>query len=185
MSTARLHQLVERLASLFRASLRQASTAHALKLVQLEALIYLSMANRYSDTASALTEYLGVTKGTVSETLKALERRGLLEKVPDPRDGRVVHCRPSERGRAIVADAYPAALLRGVGSEAAEASAEALTELLRALQRGHGFRSFGVCRTCRFFQPAGAAGRCGLTGERLSRIDVTRICREHEAPAET
>jgi len=180
VSSPRLHQLLERLSTVFRASLRQAATEHGLKLVQLEALVYLSSANRYSDTPAALTEYLGVTKGTVSQTLTALERRGLIEKVPDPDDARVRHCRPTAEGRAIVRASYPAAILDE--AEVDPAVEPALESLLRSLQHANGLRTFDVCHTCRFFQPRASGGVCGLTSERLTKRDVDRVCREHEEP---
>jgi len=181
VTTARLHQLLERLSTVFRASLRQAATEHGLKLVQLEALVYLSSANRYSDTPAALTDYLGVTKGTVSQTLTALERRGLIEKIADPDDARVRHCRPTAEGRAIARASYPAAIL-----DAADVDAQiepALESLLRSLQRANGLRTFGVCHTCRHFQPRATGGVCGLTSERLTGRDTGRLCREHDHPA--
>lgn len=182
MSPARLHQLTERLTSLFRASVRQTATAHGLKLVQLEALIYLSMANRYSDTPAALTEYLAVTKGTISQTLKALEKRGLIAKKADIQDGRVLHCQLTDEGQAVASDAYPAGLFRGLSRDDLAQAEPALEPLLRQLQAANGFRAFGQCSTCRFFQRRSRGGRCGLTGEDLSASDTKKICREHEAP---
>lgn len=181
MSSPRLHQLTERISSLFRASLRQAASTHGLKIVQLEALVYLSMANRYSDTPAALTEYLGVTKGTVSQTIKALERRGLLKKRPDANDGRVVRCRLTKQGRAVVDEAYPTALVRDLPKAPLAATTLALESFLQQLQRANDFQTFGVCRSCRFYQPKASGGRCGLTEEPLSARDSTLICREHEA----
>ena len=177
----RLHQLLERISSLFQASLRQTASAHGLKLVQLEALVYLSMANRYSDTPLSLAEYLGITKGTVSQTLKALERGGYVDKVRDEEDGRVVHCHLTESGRAVVREAYPTPLLELLPSTAAGDAVPVLEDLLRSLQLTGGLRTFGICHTCRHFQPKSRGGRCGLTQEHLSRGDVNRICREHAA----
>lgn len=42
---------------------------------QWEALRFVSRANRFSRTPAALAEYLGSTRGTVSQTLIALEKR--------------------------------------------------------------------------------------------------------------
>lgn len=181
MTSRRLHLLTERLSSVFRAGLRQVASRHGLKLVQLEALVYLSVANRYSDTPAALTEYLGVTKGTVSQTLKALERRGLIEKRADDDDGRIQHCSLTAPGRAIVGQAFPADGL-AADDEATGELADALEQLLRTLQRRNGYRTFGLCRTCRFFRPRSKGGVCGLTDEPLSKTDTTKICREHEDP---
>jgi MarR family transcriptional regulator, negative regulator of the multidrug operon emrRAB len=51
------------------------------------------------------------------------------------------------------------------------------------LQRANGSRTFGVCRSCRFFRRQRSGFECGLTGEPLSAADSAMICREHEPAA--
>ncbi len=176
-----VHDVLERLSTVLRASLRESASAHGLKLVQLEALIYLGRANRYSNTPVALTEYLGTTKGTVSQTLIALERRGLIEKVADERDGRVVRCVLTPAADRILADAYPAPVLQALDDEQAAETGAALAGLLTELQAARGNRSFGICHTCAHFGPRSRGGVCRLTGERLTTLDTRRLCREHQA----
>lgn len=153
--------------------------------MQLEALIFLSVANRYSDTAGAIAEYLGVTKGTASQTILALERRGLIAKAPDAVDGRVQHCHLTPAASRIVASTHPLGILAETKERDVAEAEKAAVELLRVLQRGRGFRTFGQCRTCAQFERRGTTSRCGLTGERLSREDSLRICREHQTPGRT
>lgn len=179
MGSTTLHTAIERIASLFRAGLRDVASAHGLKLVQLEALTYLSMANRYSDTPIGVAEYLGITKGSVSQTIKALEDRGLVEKVPDEVDGRLVHCRLTPAARDVVKRAYPAPMLEALPAGRSDDAALMLQRLLRALQEANGMRTFAQCRTCRLFEPKKRGGRCGLTHETLSSADSTLLCREH------
>ena len=176
---ARLHQLIEHTSSLFRAGLRQLAAKEGLKLVQLEALVYLSTANRYSDTAAGLTDYLGVTKGTVSQTLLALVGRELITRAQDEHDARVQHCRLTAAGRRIVQKAYPADLIEALPDDDAARYAAGLEGLLRGLQRAAGSRSFGRCASCAHFETEPRGHRCGLTGERLTKRDALRICREH------
>ena len=81
----------ERIAALIERIGRLLSTdAHAggLLPVQWEALRYLGRANRFSRTPAALTAYLGLTKGTVSQTVHVLEAKGLVTKQVDPADRR-------------------------------------------------------------------------------------------------
>jgi DNA-binding MarR family transcriptional regulator len=182
MSAHGLHSLIERIASVFRSSLREVASDHGLKLVQLEALVYLASANRYSDTAGALAEYLGLTKGTVSQTLKTLEARGLVIKRTDEEDARVVRRELTAEADDIVRQAYPAPLLDGLDEGLTEEMRLALERLLRSLQHVNEMRTFGECQTCRFFQPRARGGRCGLTEEALSTVDMRRLCREHEPP---
>ncbi len=70
--------------------------------VQLSALRYLSICNHYSDTVMGVTDYLGLTKGTVSQSLKALEERQWIYKEPDLQDKRIVHLKPTAAGLAVV-----------------------------------------------------------------------------------
>lgn len=184
MTTEQLHATLERLCILLRAEARTHGVVHGLFPVQLEALHYLAQCNRYSDTVQAVTEFLGQTKGTVSQTIKALETRGLVGKQPDAIDRRRVHIRPTRLGQALLAEVVPppslASALKGLPARQAERLTAALQDLLRSVQDHNGLRSFGVCRTCRFNQPLPDGMRCGLTGETLSDADAELICREHE-----
>lgn len=69
MAVDRLYALLERIGNLLRAEERAAGLRHGPQPVHLQALRYVQSCNRYSNTPAALTEYLGLTKGTVSQTL--------------------------------------------------------------------------------------------------------------------
>src|SRR5438046_10143253 len=90
-----------------RTELRKSGSDEALQPVQLQALIYLSKANRYSNTPQALAQYLGLTKGTVSQTLLLLDRRGLIERFEDDIDRRVVRLRLSSAGERLLSEVEP------------------------------------------------------------------------------
>lgn len=166
-----------------RADLREVGTRHGLKLAQVEALTYLAMANRYSDTPIGLTEYLGVTKGTVSQTLIALEKKGFVDKVPDERDRRIVHCHLTAAGKAVAREAMPAGALRQLDDDSCAEAAAALRTLLGQVQRANEGRAFGVCETCAHFRREARGFRCGLTHEPLTRPESLQLCREHTGDA--
>ncbi|MNO71498.1 HTH-type transcriptional repressor NicR [compost metagenome] len=177
-----LYDYLERLTSLMRAWAREQPLMADLQPIQLSALSYLARCNRYSNTPLGVTDFLGLTKGTVSQSLKALEAKGLIEKRPDPNDRRSVHLQLTAEGRQLVDALVPPAFLQ----EAAAAMGEQgkrlevlLDTLLRTIQRQQDVQRFGLCRTCRFHQPGAAGATCGLTGEPLSRIEAELICREH------
>src|SRR5262249_51223226 len=67
---------LERIARLTRA----AEHGDQLNPAQRETLRYLSKCNRFSNSPGAITQYLGATKGTISQTVKALERKGHIDK---------------------------------------------------------------------------------------------------------
>ena len=55
-------------------------------------------------TQTALAEHLGVQPATVTNALKRLERKGLVERTPDATDQRVSRVFPTTEGRAIQSD---------------------------------------------------------------------------------
>lgn len=176
---------LERLASLLRNECRQLLLEDGLQPVQFEVLHYLSICNRYSDTPMAVTEYLGQTKGTVSQTLKVLEKKGLIEKVADTKDKRVSHMKLTINGRQLIEKVTPfpnleIALTQLDQKQQANLS-QSVVELLATLQFANGFRSFGQCRQCRHnIHLKGDQFLCGLTNESLRVDETTLICREHE-----
>ncbi|MFN7589640.1 MAG: hypothetical protein ACK5UQ_14260 [Planctomycetota bacterium] len=103
--------------------------------------------------------------------------------VGEPGGGGRVRLRPTAKGKRLLAQLPGELLQDALPSAAATADlAEALTALLRAMQRGAGGRSFGVCRTCRHFRSEDGGARCGLTGEPLPTEQTERLCREHAFP---
>ncbi|MEM7123896.1 MAG: MarR family transcriptional regulator [Pseudomonadota bacterium] len=178
-------QILDRLSRV----LQNEGHAEGLKPAQWEALRYLSRANRFSRTPSALTAYLGITKGTVSQSLNALERKGLIKKTADPGDRRQVRMDLTAKGTRLLArDPLTATTEAASSLSAAERQAVAtgLEELLRRILLERDGRAFGVCRTCRYFRkndPNGAPHRCDLLDEKLSANDSERICLEQELAA--
>ena len=187
-SARTLLELVSCLGRVIHEEERGHALSAGLQPVHLTALSYLRDANRYSNTPHALTEFLGSTKGTVSQSLLLLYRKGLVEREADPKDGRVVRLRLSAAGekllRGAALDARWESAAGALSPEDAALASQALATVLRSLQRGRGGRTFGVCITCALFTRVGARSfRCGLTGESLSQSDSTKICREHMLPA--
>ena len=174
--------LLERLSRI----LQNEAHASGLRPTQWEALRYLARANRFSRSPSAVTAYLGVTKGTVSQTLNALERKGLVRKRAAPGDRRNLMVEVTRAGRELLARdpveavSTAAARLSAVERRALSAALESL--LAEALRR-RGGRPFGLCRSCRFFQRRakdGAPHRCALLEVPLSGEDSEQICIEQE-----
>jgi DNA-binding MarR family transcriptional regulator len=183
MSADRLHHAIERLGYLLRADGRHANGgASVLQPVQRAALEYLARCNRYSDTPAAVTEFLRLTKGTVSQTLGVLARRGLIARRTDDLDRRVVHLTLTPAGRRLAARPHRVwrNACQSLGAQQIAQSDTALARLLRAVERAAASRSFGDCHDCRLLRTgAGGHYRCGLTGEDLTAAETRQICREH------
>lgn len=183
MESTRELELLERISTLLRSEARQAARREGLQPVQVDVVVYLGRCNRYSDTPAAVAEYLGLTKGTASQSILRLEEKGLIERVKDENDGRVSHLGLTADGRRVAATTWKrplAAALREVGDQRGEL-AEHLEGALGALQQNTQSKSFATCPTCRHLEQHGARSfRCGLTQEDLTAKDRTLICCAHE-----
>ena len=79
------------MAALIRSEERKKCTELRLQLIHFEVLNYLSQSNKYTDTPAATASYFGMTRGTVSQSLIVLEKKGYLEKHKDESDKRIIH----------------------------------------------------------------------------------------------
>jgi DNA-binding MarR family transcriptional regulator len=152
---------------------------------QWETLRYLARANRYSRTPTALADYLGTTKGTASQTVRALEAKGYIERVKRSCDRRSVWLELTGTGQRVLARDPMGRLEHAASSLPPELGgllADSLSNLLRGLKSDCGGREFGVCAQCGHLDPsADGAARCGLTGDAIATEDRTRICVEFRA----
>lgn len=157
---------------------------------QWEALRYLSRANRYSRTPSAIAEYLGTTKGTASQTLNALEAKGLVRRMRAKRDRRSLEVEITEPGVDLLKeDPFAKFDQASVGEEAGdgEVLVTGLRNLLRDMRLQQGLPEFGICKTCCHLGECDQSSSktdscsCGLTGEILSVSDTSRLCINHSS----
>lgn len=169
---------------------RELQFADGLNPAQWEALRFLAQANKYSRSPTALADYLGATKGTVSQTLIALESKGLITRCKKTEDRRQVDLCLTDAGQAMLGKDPMQTLEQATLEIADELGAEmvkGLSRLLHDLQTRNQINEFGVCQDCSLFcvnsQAALAAldvkpeaGTCGNTGETIDTAEKTKIC---------
>jgi DNA-binding MarR family transcriptional regulator len=169
---------LERLARLMRA----ADFGDGLNPAQWEALRYLARANRFSNSPGALTRYLGATKGTVSQTVKSLERKSLIAKSGRADEKRSVALGLTDKGRGTLArDPWRVLLdqVEDLGGKTQRRMAKGLAALLDAEIARGGHPSFGSCPDCRFFAEDGEVFHCTLFDAPLTGPETSLICVAH------
>lgn len=160
--------------------------AHGLNPAQWDALRYVARANKYSRTPGALAQFLGTTKGTASQTINALEKKGLLTRRADPEDKRVRRIVLSEAGKALIARDPLNCLdlaVRKLPPEVAGVITEGLGQISGALQGECGGNDVGVCFQCGHFGgPTGDGGaRCGLKQADMPLAEANKLCVNFQA----
>jgi MarR family transcriptional regulator, negative regulator of the multidrug operon emrRAB len=183
MEKAPIFDVIERMSALIRSEERKKCTEFGLQSVHLQALDYLSKCNKYSDTPAALSNYLGMTRGTVSQTLALLEKKGYLKKTTDNLDRRVIHLSLLLEGQLLLKKARLTELYKHafdlLDEIALERYGETLITILSALQKSNNSHTFGLCKTCQYFTLLEDGLFCGLTKESLTADDSEKICQEH------
>lgn len=178
--------LLERIAALIHQTVREDAARHDLLPIHLQVLSYLARANLYSDIPVAVAEYFGISRGSVSQTIAVLERKGLIERHSEVRNRKRVHLKLTDRGHEVLEESWARRLDRIL---AAQPTADVKTldaglrGLLRTLQAENGQQAFGICHQCQYFLKESGGYRCGLTSEVLEREQTDRLCREWTTPA--
>jgi DNA-binding MarR family transcriptional regulator len=185
----RLRDGLERIAAVIRAD--QWSSAHTLGLnpTQVNILALLSGRNdpvRVKDIA----HHLGVSAPTATDSIAALERKGLVDKAILTGDARAVAILIRTEGRTLLQAA-------GMAASASNAALAALTEadqtkllallvkLIRHLQQVGALPAQRLCVTCRHFRPnlypdAANPHHCAFVNAAFGNRDLRIDCGEHE-----
>ena len=155
--------------------------AEGLNPAQWEALRFLSRANCFSRTPSGLATFLGTTKGTVSQTLIALESKGYVARQRDAGDRRVTHLQLTDAGQAVLAKDPMVCLdkvVAGLPGGDSSALMGTLAKLADALEGKNGWCKLGSCGQCSASEGETADGghRCGLKGVDVPADEAQRMC---------
>ena len=173
-----LRALIERVARLVSAE----AWRGPLNPTQQAALDYLSRANRFSRAPSHVADYLCATRGTVSQTLKALERKGFIKAVPSQSDKRRMSYDVTRQGHELLAQMQDLNLVLDAMTQGQQARlADGLRAMLRALMERRNGQSFGICKTCRHHRSHEDGAFCALLDLPLAPPEIEQICHEHAA----
>ena len=185
MPTSSTLDLIERIGQLIRFEQREIGIRDELHPIHIQVMQYLNKCNRYSDTPLALTQYLGSTKGTISQSILVLERKQLLKKIADEKDKRMVHLKLTLKAKKLLKKIDELILSKNLmnqySKDVQDTVDNTLQSILRDMQLRNNNRTFGQCSSCRFFlKEKGDKFRCGLTKEPLKLEETFKICLEHE-----
>lgn len=140
---------------------------------------------------SALAQRLNVTQPTASDAVATLERKGLIEKLADPDDGRALILRPTRSGRAL-ARRWPlsfGAIIDTLAPADQVLLLGIVTRSIEALQSRGAISPQRMCLSCRYFargvhRDAARPHHCRFIDAPLGEGDLRVDCPDHEgAPA--
>jgi DNA-binding MarR family transcriptional regulator len=157
----RLRDGLERVAAALRADEWSALESAPLNPTQAQILGFLC--GRDGARVGVIARHLGVSQPTATDSLAALERKGLTARRADPRDARAVEVVPTAAGAALVADldAQETTTDRALATLTEPEQRDFLAmliKIIRALQTEGAIPPQRLCVTCRYFRPNAHSG---------------------------
>ena len=168
---------IERLGRLARAAQHE----EGMKPVQWEVLRYLSRARKQSRNPGALADFLSSTRGTVSQTLIALEKKGLIKRLNCGSDGRAKRLELTPAAHEMLTR-DPMEKFTIAVSELGEATVllESLKGIVNTLVAQNGTNSFGDCRNCSQYVIKDLGGICRPKEMDIPAEEAVQLCRDFE-----
>lgn len=181
---------LERLGQVFRLLLREKAREHDLSPIQAQFLVYLLYHDVELRRVGQLAKEFDLTPATVSDAIRTLVKKGLIDREPWPEDGRIVTLRLTPAGEELAtglstwANVIKERLERS-SPEEKEVMMAFLMRLITSLQSSGAISVARMCVTCRFFRRDVHPGddsphHCGLLDVPLAGSDLRLDCPEHE-----
>ncbi|CUT13751.1 transcriptional regulatory protein [Bradyrhizobium sp.] len=166
-------------------------TKHGLRDREWMALRFLSRANRFSRTPSALASYVGTTRGTASFIIGELERLGYLERKRSVQDKRSVMLSVTQQGKKFLVRDPVNVLVEAIGvleDEAKVSFRDALRHVLDQSDAAEQRHHTDVCKRCIFLREdrsttdsrTTAEFSCRLFRAPIAEAEVDLLCTSFE-----
>lgn len=177
---------LERLGQVFRTLLWEKAKAYGLSPVQIQLLIFIQQHQASLCTISYLAQEFNLSKPTISDAVKILEQKKLIEKKSNPADSRSYSIGATAEGKKIIRQtedfADPVARLVAELKETDQLSLwNSISRLIVQLNELHVISVQRNCSNCRFYSSTENHHYCNLLKIKLLPKDIRIDCPEFEA----
>jgi DNA-binding MarR family transcriptional regulator len=185
---------LERISHVFRVLLWEQTRKYNLSPIQTQILIYIFHQPEFDRNITTLAQRLNITKATVSDAVKSLQKKKLITKVTDKEDNRYFYLALTQKGKEVVrrVESWGDKVKRNFENFSEEDKIHLYGNLLKLLI---GFEDSGIinknriCFTCRHFEVKRKKNNelyyCQLLNLPLKIKELRVDCPEHEISSET
>jgi DNA-binding MarR family transcriptional regulator len=176
---------LERISEAFRVLLWNESKENALSPIQNQILIFLLFHTEDKCKVGYLAQEFNMTKATISDSIKVLLQKNLIEKQEDIHDSRSFSIVLTEEGKIIAqkSAAFAKAIekpLHQFPTEQKEILLLSLLEVIEKLNKQGIITIQRMCLTCRFYQNTHERHYCKFLEKPLKNTDLRVDCTEYE-----
>jgi len=176
---------MERISEAFKVLLWEKAKLLGLSPIQIQILIFIQYHKLEFCNVSHLAKEFNVTKPTISDAVRVLLKKELIEKVFSSSDSRSYAIQLSDSGKDIVTQtenfAQPLkAQLDGIDQQDLESTYKTLSELIYKLNRIGVLAVQRTCYACKFYQKNDRQHYCNLLDTELLNSEIRIDCPEFE-----
>lgn len=176
---------LERLSQVFRILLWEKAKEHSLSPIQIQLLIFIRHHSADKTTVSYLAQEFNFTKPTISDAIKTLEQKKLIQKVTDTTDTRSYTINLTTAGKKIVFETENFANpLTTIISKANDTDKivlwENISNLIIRLNKLEIISVQRTCFNCKHYSIKNKSHFCNLLDLKLLTQDIRIDCREFE-----
>ena len=176
---------LERISEAFRVLLWNESKGNSLSPIQIQILIFLFFHPDKKSRVGYLANEFNMTKATISDSIKALFKKGFIEKQEDRKDSRSFTIHLTEEGKSVAkrASTFASAIEKPITSLdnlQKEAMLNGLLKLIHDLNQAGVITTQRMCFTCSNYRMENGKHYCNLLKTYLAEEEIRIDCPEHE-----
>jgi DNA-binding MarR family transcriptional regulator len=177
---------LERISEAFRVLLWQQSKEFGLSPIQIQLLIFINLHPQDYCKVSYLAQEFNMTKATISDAVKSLEQKQLIEKIVDQADSRSYSIKLTFEGSEIAkklqlfANTLKSPIEKMPSSQKNELW-QSLMAMIISLQKAEVITLQRMCFNCANYQHKNNSHFCNLLQKTLQNEEIRIDCAEHKS----
>lgn len=181
----KITQALERISKTFRVLLWEESKKHQVSPIQIQILVFCLSHKQEMLKVSSFAKEFDLTNATISDSVKVLLKKELLDKVPNPKDSRSYTVSLSKKGKKIAEEVahYSQALEESINWIPKEEKGLFLKNLLAMIEHLNQNEIISIqrmCLTCQHYNKEGNSHYCSLLKKALQNSELQIDCPEHQ-----
>ena len=176
---------LERISEVFKTLLWEKAKIHGISPIQIQLLLFISQHKVELCTVSQLSKEFNLTKPTISDAIRVLTQKQLVEKEFSPADNRSFNIRLSKNGKDLIKEltTYSRPLeqeLNKMGKTQRDQLYSALTHLIHQLNVSGILQVQRHCFGCRYYTLQNQNHFCQFLQKNLVETDLQLDCPDHQ-----
>ena len=175
----------ERISEVFKILLWEKAKLVGLSPIQIQILIFITYHKKELCNVSHLAKEFNITKPTISDAVRILDKKGMITKDFSSKDSRSYSIRLSNSGKKIIAEIQNFAnpiknQLKGIQQVDLENLFATLSKLIYQLNSNGILTVQRTCYGCKFYDQKKNIDYCNLLDKELMNVEIRLDCPEYE-----